>query len=118
MAEELYSSAQGQGQGQGQGNRVPIPDPTLLTTVQLNREIAAVRDIISGLKEIVFTRLDGMDKALELSNHNLSRVPSEVERQVDHLKEVNSERFRSIDIQFVERDSRAEQRGSRTAGSG
>jgi hypothetical protein len=43
----------------GQSSVTPIPDPTLLTT-------AAVGIAFSSLKELMFTRLDAMDKAQEL----------------------------------------------------
>lgn len=92
----------------GEGMR-PIPDPTLLTTRQLNREIGA-------LKEVVFTRLDGMDKALEVFTSNLNRVPSDVDKQVSGLKQLIyeriervEERFKSITIQFAEQEKRQEQ---------
>lgn len=90
---------------QGQGSR-PVPDPTILTTQQLTREIAA-------LKELVFTRLDGMDKALVVFTNTLNRVPSDVDRQVGALRELTSETFKvyggmlaAIDTRFHERDTR------------
>lgn len=55
----------------------PVPDPTLLTTEALTREITA-------LKELVFTRIES-------------------------LKDVNNEKFQSIQTQFLERDTRANQ---------
>ncbi len=59
----------------------PIPDPTLLTTQQLTREIAA-------LKEVIFTRIDGMDLAIKLANETITRVPSDADKQIQHLKEL------------------------------
>ncbi len=71
----------------------PVPDPTLLTTQQLLREL-------SGLKEVIFTRLDGMDRAISLFNENITRVPTDVDRQVGTLKEllekVNTEKFSDL----------------------
>lgn len=85
------------------------PDPTPLTTLQLQREVAS-------LKELVFTRLDAMDKAMELFNANITRVPTDTDKQISHLKElvferfnVELERFSSIATQFAERDVRTEQ---------
>jgi hypothetical protein len=80
----------------------PRPDPTLLTTQQLLRELA-------GLKEIVFTRLDAMDKAVELFDMNLTRVPTETDKAIEHLKELHEEKFTSVQTQFKERDVRVEQ---------
>ncbi len=76
----------------------PVPDPTLLTTQQLLREL-------SGLKEVIFTRLDGMDRAISLFNENITRVPTDVDRQVGTLKEllekVNVEKFNALGKQIV-----------------
>jgi len=83
------------------------------TTDTQHRELAA-------LKEIVETRLDGMDRALELFNEQASRVPSEVDKQVTHLRElvferieggtkVEAERFQGVYNRFAERDVRVEQ---------
>ena len=84
------------------------PDPSPLTTQQLWREI-------TSLKELLFTRLDGMDKAIELFNDNITRVPTDTDKQISHLKElvferfeVDDEKFSGIEKQFSERDTRGE----------
>lgn len=86
----------------------PVPDPTLLTTQQLNQQIAA-------LKELVFTRLDANDKAVELFNENLTRVPTALAVEIAHLKELQEAKFATIATQFTtiqtqfkERDVRVE----------
>jgi len=86
----------------------PVPDPTLLTTQQLNQQIAA-------LKELVFTRLDAGDKAVELFNENLTRVPTALAVEMAHMKEWIEEKFRTVYVQFStiqtqfkERDVRVE----------
>jgi len=78
------------------------PDPTTLTTAQLLRELGALR-------ELVFVRLDAMDKATELLDETVHRTPTEIQTQVGHLKSVHEERFRSIALQFIERDTRTDQ---------
>jgi len=77
----------------------PIPDPTILTTQQLQREISA-------LKEIIFTRLDAMDKAMVVFSDAITRTPTDVDKQIAHLKELHQEKFESIVKQFGERDAR------------
>jgi hypothetical protein len=81
----------------------PVPDPTLLTTAALTREIAA-------LKELVVTRLDAMDKAQDLFSSNLNRVPTDTDKQIQHLRELVSsellEKEKSLIIQLEERDKR------------
>jgi hypothetical protein len=76
------------------------PDPTALTTAQLYREITALRDIME-------TRLSAMDKASILFENNLTRVPTDTDKQIDHLRQVHDEKFLSIQKQFDERDIRA-----------
>lgn len=92
----------------GEGSR-PIPDPTILTTQQLNREISALRDVIT-------TRLDGMDKALEVFTANLNRVPSDVDVKIAAFRmliferiERVEEKFTSVNARFGERDLRQTQ---------
>jgi len=80
----------------------PVPDPTLLTTQQLTREIGALREIIE-------TRLDGNDKAYEILHQIIHTLPSQVDEKIDALKEVHEEKFRSIQGQFTERDVRTDQ---------
>lgn len=63
---------------------MPIPDPTVLTTAQLIREIGAVRELVSA-------RMDAMDAV------------TNVQRELTKVK------FDSIALQFLERDVRAEQ---------
>lgn len=95
----------------------PIPDPTKLTTEQLRREV-------SRLREILETRLDGMDRATELASAHVTGVRKEIEQirgrlreetatQVEQLRELLETRLdgmdRAIALQFTERDVRAEQ---------
>jgi hypothetical protein len=72
----------------------PIPDPTTLTTNQLNAAILA-------LKELVVTRLDGMDKAMSLFNENITRVPTDTDKQIQHLKELHDTKIKSLEETVV-----------------
>jgi hypothetical protein len=67
-----------------------IPDPTLLTTAALKHEIAL-------LKELITTRLDSMDKAQSLFEENLSRVPTDTDKQISHLKELHDSKFLQLE---------------------
>jgi hypothetical protein len=69
-------------------SNIPIPDPSLLTTDQLRRELAALRDTLE-------TRLDAMDKATEIINNQLNKHPSDIEKAISQLSELNSEKFES-----------------------
>lgn len=79
-------------------------DPTSLTTAALMREVA-------GLKELVGTRLDAMDKAIALLQAQADRSPSidVVDKSVKHLDDLIIEKFLGVEKQFVERDKRTEQ---------
>jgi len=84
------------------GDVLPVPDPTLLTTQQLLREI-------NGLREVIQTRLDGMDKAIELLQATSDRFPARIDEKILSLARVHEEKFDSIRQQFIERDVRTEQ---------
>lgn len=105
----------------------PVPDPTLLTTEALNREISAVRtqllleveritdarhrEIVS-LKELFDTRLGEMDKAIVLSRERESLLPKTMEKssleQRDYLMSIINERSDKVEGQFKERDVRGD----------
>lgn len=69
-------------------------DPSILTTQQLWREIAS-------LKELMFTRLESVEKAIIVSHNDLVRVPTDVQKAVSGLKELHHERFKTIDVEFL-----------------
>jgi hypothetical protein len=96
-----------------QQDRRPVPDPTVLTTAQLLREIAALREMFGA-------RLDGMDRATELLSETVNRTPTIVQTEIMHVRElmseqltamsrISEERLKSIELQFTERDVRTEQ---------
>lgn len=80
-------------------------DPSALSTQQVWREIAA-------LKELILTRLEEQDKAVVLLQSIANRSPTVNEVYLQH-----EEKFKSIQVQFEERDVRAEQtaRDTKTA---
>jgi cation transport regulator ChaB len=90
------------------GGSRPVPDPTVLTTEQLVRSVRAERDYVDGLVAVLKERLDGIDRATELLNQTVNRVPTAVQVEVSHLRELQDEKFESIEIQFRERDTRSE----------
>jgi hypothetical protein len=90
------------------GERAPVPDPTVLTTEQLVRTVAAERDYVNGQLDVLRQRLNGIDRATELLNETVNRVPTALSEGLKHSQEVMDERFQSIDKQFAERDTRSE----------
>jgi hypothetical protein len=83
----------------------PVPDPTVLTTQQLTREIAASRELIE-------TRLDAMDKAIALGKANADaqvlKIPCLIRARFDELRRLTDEKFKGVETQFKERDERAD----------
>lgn len=86
---------------------------------------ADARDIrqterIEGLERTITARLDAMDKATELLSGNVTRVPTDTDKQISHLQSLHDEKFisfaealKAVDLgvqrQFAERDTRSEQ---------
>lgn len=95
-----------------EGDVRPVPDPTVLTTQQLYREIATsektLLTAIKALADRLEARLDGMDKAIDLIQKSADKAPSEVDTKVGALKELFMGRFDAINMQFGERDKRFE----------
>lgn len=87
--------------GGGQRDWRPIPDPTLLTTAQLRQELGTLREIIEA-------RLDAMDTATKLLSETVNRTPTEIQKEIGHLRELAWERFESISLQFAARDAQVE----------
>lgn len=88
------------------GGTVPIPDPTLLTTQMTWREIGA-------LKELLETRLDAMDEALNVARNNYTRVPTDIDKAIGPLRELLTTRLETIDERFSGVSQRFEERDLR-----
>jgi hypothetical protein len=85
---------------QTQRSNVPIPDPSILTTEALEREIGHVRELFRGqLEDIV------KDLARFQNNHD-ERHRDVVDAAISHLKELCDVKFGGIQQQFLDRDLR------------
>jgi hypothetical protein len=93
-------------------NRTPVPDPTLLTTQQLVREIAAVRGILEAQIEaetnLTTARFVAVHEKIDHNSGLLREIPELIRSEILHLKNLHDERFVSIETQFKERDVRTE----------
>jgi hypothetical protein len=80
---------------------VPRPDPTLLTTEQLNREIASLRVAMEA-------RMDAGDKAIllvhEETGRRLDSLAKFRETEVNCVREVMDEKLRALDERLIARD--------------
>jgi hypothetical protein len=83
------------------GGWVPVPDPTILTTEALLREIG-------NLREILTARMDADDVATRLRLDAFLKVPEEIAEQIAHLHDLMDEKFKGVQLQFAERDVRTE----------
>ena len=110
---------------------VPVPDPTLLTTQQLIREIQSLREIleakIDGIVaqniehfrsiDLRFLERDTRSEKFEQDNRTAIQAALQaakeaaqaIDEKTAHLEALHGEKFRSISTQFTERDTRAEQ---------
>jgi len=83
----------------------PVPDPTVLTTQQLVREIAASREILEAKYD---TRLAAMDTATELNKSATDKIPHMIDEKICQLRKLNDEKFAGVEKQFLERDTRTD----------
>lgn len=97
---------------------MPRSDETQTNCVDCaSSAVKAERDYTDGQIASLRERLDAMDKASLVLNETVTRVPTEVQREVGNLRSLMNEKFKLIDIQFNERDKRSERewRDSKTA---
>lgn len=100
----------------------PVPDPTSRTTQDLIRTVNAERDYVDGKVEAILAtlngkvetiqqRLEGYDRAATVLHETVTRVPTEMQLAIGHLKDVMGEKFKSVEVQFTERDDRTKAEG-------
>ncbi len=94
------------------------PDPSVLTTQALLREIELLREVFTTRQaldsestklafRVVEVRLDGMDRATNLIHEQSTLLPSLVDEKVAAQEAITRERFEGIQTQFRERDVRS-----------
>ena len=83
-------------------------EATIPESESLDRRFQAERDHTDAAMEVLGERLSAMDRATSLLDETVNRVPTEVTKEVTHLRELTEEHFASIALQFKERDSRSE----------
>lgn len=99
---------------------LPMPDPTHLTTRQLLREIATLKEIVftklessntehALIRSVIEARLNGIDKATMLLQDGSDKLPAHIDEKISASHDIHEEKFASIQVQFRERDVRTEQ---------
>jgi DNA repair exonuclease SbcCD ATPase subunit len=86
-----------------------VPDPSTLTTDAIERAAKAERDYVNAQLDVLRQRLTGMDEATKVLNETVTRTPTEIQKEVTHLRELSEEKFQSVANQFAERDVRSTQ---------
>jgi len=83
---------------------VPVPDPTVLTTQSLLREIASLRELletrIAGVGDIFAERLGGMDKAIKLLQEYTRQLVADIDNKIENLRKLHQEKFDGIEKRF------------------
>jgi hypothetical protein len=87
----------------------PVPDPTKLTTDAVNLATTQMRRELNTLREILEARIIAGESDSALQLEGLRTVRPEIERSIGHLQDLHDEKFKSVELQFRERDVRAEQ---------
>jgi hypothetical protein len=92
------------------GGSVPRPDPTVLTTEALLREVTHLRELLTSRLEGLEDRQDAYERVHEAKHRERA---AEVEASIRHLTELAAERFAGvtdrfagIQVQLTERDTR------------
>lgn len=80
----------------------PDPDPTLLTTQALLREIGSI-------KELFEAKLNAHDDILNVISKDLGDRQEVIDAAVIHLTTLFEVKFEGVEKQFIERDKRTEQ---------
>ena len=114
----------------GQGGSLRHPDPTALTTAQLIREQASLKElvlsIVEGKFEVINARLGGVDNSIQtlraqqgerqeainnsvdqlraLHNEKFNGAIEVVSEKITSLANVTTQQFKSIDDKFAEKD--------------
>jgi hypothetical protein len=77
--------------------------------------VSSLREVIDAELRTIATRLDGIEHATTIFNENLTRVPTDTDKQISHLRELHSERFSSVGREFAAvKEATIEMRGAFT----
>jgi len=68
--------------------RLPIPDPTKLTTDAVNQAVKLAKEYTDLRVAVILQRLSDMDRATAVLDETVHRTPTEIQREVGHLREL------------------------------
>ena len=88
---------------------IPRPDPTLLTTAALQREIAALKDnsqaALAAEVRVIVTRIEEIQRAIDKATDDYVRVPTLLDRAVTQLLQLMDRRFEKVDTELKAQQS-------------
>lgn len=89
----------------------------MVTVAQLQRALAAERDYLLAKFDVMAQHFAAIDEATKVLHETVTRTPTEIQREVTHLRELDEQKFASVTLQFQERDKRSEResRDNKTA---
>jgi len=79
----------------------PNPDPSILTTENLRREI-------DNLKELLESQQGAQDRTIASIQHNIDGRQAQIDAAIVHITTLFEVKFEGVEKQFVERDKRTE----------
>jgi vacuolar-type H+-ATPase subunit I/STV1 len=81
--------------------RLPVPDPTLLTTAQILREVGAAREVLQS-------HIDAVREVVSRNINEIDKIPIEVDRRIAILTKLYDEKFAALATRFNDRDVRSD----------
>lgn len=80
------------------------PDPSDQSQRAIDRAVKSERDFFLGKIEVIETRLNGIDEASKVLHETVTRTPTEIQQAITHVRELDDEKFISVEKQFQGRD--------------
>lgn len=105
---------------------LPVPDPSVLTTQQILREVSILDDKLTekvvqrhheddANGRLMDARFRAIEKTVDSHVEWSKGIPAVVVDQVGHLRGLVYEKFAGVDLRFAERDVRTEQASQSSA---
>ena len=82
-------------------SNVPNPDPTERTTIIMHRELQTLTTLLTAKLDAINIRIDGIDRATVVFREEITRVPTEVDKAIDRLRELITLQVKSIELQVI-----------------
>ena len=89
---------------------LPVPDPTDKTTDQMHRELMTLTTLMTAKLDAINTRIDGIDRATVVFRESLTRVPTDVDKAIDRLRELVTLQVNGIEHQLTAIERRFSER--------